>query len=414
MVLQRRLAFIAARFKYYLINRKFKLKINKYSFIFEISAAIVLTACGGGGGTVVPAVIPTSYSAGLAIGDSGILVVDDDIKTYSLTIENSSFGLVGTTINGSIFKNADGSYDATNSLTPGITSKLFKTTNLAVMAIPVTLPTVGTIYSPVFAIKNGTSISDANIIVSSSNTVRSVDYGYKKVAGVKSYKATGGSGYAVANSTNSITFNICDNDGHSANNSNLVNCINAPVNSVFKKSATFTYSSSLNKWVQQNTANGLNIYAVFTKTPENGNVVGYIDTSDISGEQSSFKIVSIGSNMPVSITGTVNVSNYQACSSIDNCASVPTQGIYQAVVTISGNNSSRLEPAHDNGGICTQNSNFNSPVDGMLSTVWDPIFCNYRADGLSFNITENLFVMAGYYDLITPNASKIAVMWISK
>ena len=85
--------------------------IRKFSMIVSM---VLLTACGGGGGTATSG-FSQSYTTSAGIGELMTYNINTSNLTYSYTITQSSYGLTGQTGSGTLTKNSDGSYSPSES-----------------------------------------------------------------------------------------------------------------------------------------------------------------------------------------------------------------------------------------------------------------------------------------------------------
>ncbi|MBU3563636.1 hypothetical protein [Polynucleobacter sp. Tro8-14-1] len=381
-----------------------------------ISLGSILIGCGGGGGsssststTPAPA-SSTSYSSALAVGDLGALTINPEVTSYSLAILRSSFGLTNKTFSGSLSRNADGTYTAIDSTQPTKPLKLFKTTNLSVMAVPISISGVVSAYAPVFSIKSGAAITEASQIVVNTNTVRAVQFRSSGSSNSKVYGASGATGFITVITPSQFTLSLCDNGGISSNNTKLVSCVAGSSN--ITSTSTFNYDSSSSSWLMANPSGTSIVSAQFTSIPENGSVVGYIDTSDTSGNSSQFMALALASpsQLPAPLAGTFNHTSYQACTSTNNCAydNVLGNGVDTGPITIVAGSSITRNPStgYPN---CTETLTPDSPIAGMYSVTHANCKPGSNPDIIGFNITQNLSFSAGYDNSVTPAAVKVNI-----
>lgn len=383
---------------------------------FSIIAGAILIGCGGGGGGSSSSTTPaapassTSYSSALAVGDLGTLTINPEVTSYSLAILRSSFGLTNKTFSGSLSRNVDGTYTNIESTQPSKPLKLFKTTNLSVMAVPISISGIVSAYAPVFSIKSGAAITDASQIVANTNTVRAVQFRSSGSGNSKTYGASGASGFITVVTPSQFTLSLCDNGGSSTNNAKLVNCVAGSSN--ITSTSTFNYDSSSSSWLMANPSGTSVVSAQFTSIPENGSVVGYIDTSDPSGNSSQFMALALASpsQLPSPLAGTFNHTSYQACTSPKNCAydNVLGNGVDTGPITITSGSSVTRNPSSGYPN-CIETLTSDSPIVGMYSVTHANCQPGSNPDIIGFNITQNLSFSAGYDNSVSPPAVKVNI-----
>ncbi len=128
--------------------------------------ATFLISCGGGGSSSNG--FSQTFTSSASIGELINFTVDTVNKTYAYTITQSSYGLKGTTGNGTLISNADGSYS----------------------------PSTQT-YSKIYAVKNGLLVGSVNLTINGSSVDVPV---YGTSSPVKSLSALAGT-YNYVSST---------------------------------------------------------------------------------------------------------------------------------------------------------------------------------------------------------------------
>lgn len=393
--------------------------------VFTIVTA-TLIACGGGGGgsTTVSTSVPTTYSAALSIGDQGSLTIDTTRTpiTYKLTIENSSYGLAGSSISGQLTDNGDGTYNVVGSSY----TKVFKYDNYAVVPVQVNSPQVGgNIYVPVFALNKTSLLKTVDDLTSSGSvtSMRSVHYGFVTSNGSKQYSSYGGKGTLTKISDSSFSLQMCTNGGSSINNSNLSTCSNSALN----KTMTLNYDESAGGWlVQQPHGSTVKVIANFVKDSIEGQVIGYVDTSDSTGQSAGFSVVTI-SNVPfhhVSQATTGSLVSYELCSNSGNCAVGPNG---ESGIAVSLNvpiaNASNIT-RNDQGG-CTFTTTDDDPVSGFGTYIYSGAgvgtgcgTAGHFPDGIAImfgqtvqgGVARGLRASAGYDTSLSPASSNFKIM----
>jgi len=320
--------------------------------------------------------LASEYSTALSIGDSGTLTIDtlSNPITYTLKVTESSYGLRGKIITGKLTDNGDDTYNVVGSNY----AKVFKYDCYAIVPIKVYSENVGAdIYISAVALKKECLLTTVDQITSNGTVMsfRDIYFGFKKVNASKQYSAYAANGTITKISNTSFSVASCsnldsskNNSGNSANNGYLKNCTVA--NPTYSKK-TYTYDSTLGGWVvEQTSGSTIKVIANFVPDTLPGQILGYIDTSDSSGNSAGFDIVSI-SNEPNNggdTTGTATFISYQLCSDSGNCANAPNgeSGLYvEKNVPLS---SSNKEVYTDSSG-CVVTNTADDPIIGFYSNV---------------------------------------------
>jgi hypothetical protein len=246
-----------------------------------------------------------------------------------------------------------------------------------------------------------------------------------------------------------FTVDICSNDGASATNykltkANVGHCESSL--SVVAPAAdrkTFTYNAAEGAWLMTPVdPDHLNqvVRAYFVADTGTNQIIGYIDTSDTTGNSAGFAIAAVvptDNPIPLVESGLpYTLVSYQLCSSDSNCAKtelgntgVYENGIYtETNVTSSSPVTTRIEDFSGNntGRNCMMTSSDNVPTNGLSQNVWGVTSppsdaCTSpgdRPDGISFmfgsQIQSNgkfrsLVVSLGYDTTVSPS-QKISII----
>ena len=353
-------------------------------FLYLMGALLIGTvviACGGGS---TPS-SSTAYSAGISVGDSGSLTIDTDKLTYSLSIENSSYGLGGQTLSGNLRTNSDGTY----SITGTTYGKLFVYPNYAVL--PVKIDPSDTrfadyfakhpyitrsFYVPVFALKKSSLLTTTDDVTSNgvSFEFRAGTIYQSTASSVTSYKALMSRGVVTKISNTEFTVRSCNNGGRSSLNSRLAttNCTDS-----IATTRTYTYDSTSNSWLVTPVDASYNtqvIRAYFVKDSIANQVVGYVDTSDATKNSAGFSVVAIApanTVIPHSSAASYSFTGYQLCLSNANCASTGTGSQEEfGVFAVDSLPNSNTNPTIRSENGCTATETDDSPAPGFFQGVW--------------------------------------------
>lgn len=333
--------------------------MNRILLGMLITFSILIISCAGGGGSSSSSPSSSSFQAGLSIGDNGTLCINSNTTatpvtttcpamaslSYQLTITDSSFGLQGQVLTGSITDNGDGSYHIVGTDYGNIF--VYPTFSILTLKLDPLNPIYSKYYAlnpnitkatyiPIFAVNSSSLLTTTDQVTSSGASLdfREVSMGMTVSGGVTSYLSEASHGTVTKTSNSSFTVNYCSNNGNSSNNSNLTtaNCKGGLVNT-----STFSYDTNSSSWLVtpiDPLHSSQVTHAYFVQDVMNNSVAGYIDTSDATQTSSKFAyvaIVPIGTLEPDPGTGTFSLTSYQLCSSNSNCASTNgSQGIYYA------------------------------------------------------------------------------------
>lgn len=354
----------------------------KYGLLATLMMALV--SCGGGGGGSATS-SSTSYAAGISVGDSGSLTIDTTALTYSLAIENSSYGLGGQTLTGNLRANADGTY----SITGTTYGKLFVYPNYAVLPVKIDPSDAKfadyfakhpyitkSFYVPVFALKKSSLLSTTDDVTSNgvSMEYRAGTIYQSTVSNTTSYKALMSRGAVTKVSNTEFTVRSCNNGGRSSLNSRLAtaNCTD-----LIATTRTFTYDTASNAWLvtPPDTAQPNQVIrAYFVKDSITNQVVGYIDTADATKNSAGFSVVAIApanTVIPHSSAASYSFTGYQLCLSDANCAATGSGsqqefGVFAADSLPMSNTSQTVTSS----GGCTSTETDDSPANGFFQGVW--------------------------------------------
>ncbi len=343
----------------------------------------LLISCGGGGGNGGTGSSSTTYSAGISVGDSGSLVIDTEKLTYSLAIENSSYGLAGQTLTGNLRANSDGTYSVVGT-TYG---KLFVYPNYAVLPVKID-PTdakfadyfakhpyiTHAFYVPVFALKKSSLLTTTDEVTSNGASLeyRGATIYQATVSSTTSYKAFMSRGAITKVDNTSFTLRACNNGGRSSLNAQLSNCTDS-----IASTKTFTFDSASNAWLvtPEDTAHTTQrIRAYFVKDSITNQVVGYIDTADSTKNSAGFSVVAIApanTPLPHSSAASYSFTGYQLCLSDANCASTGVGSLQEyGVYAVDSLPVSNTNPNIRTEGECTSTETDNQPANGFFQGVW--------------------------------------------
>lgn len=438
-----------------------KIKVLLLSAIFPI---VVLSGCGGGGGSSASSATPaaaaptsTAYQAGVTVGDNGSLCLNTNTTavaatancpalnplSYSLNIQNSSYGLEGKTISGTFTAKADGSYGIDGSTN----GTIFVYPNYALMVIKLEFanPSYANyfsknpyiqqdIYVPIFALVKSSLLATVDAITSNglSMEFRSISMGRVGTGtGDPTYTSEASRGVITKLSETSFSVASCSNNGSSAENSNLTdtNCTGGRVTT-----KTYSYDVASGSWLVTpvDAANQV-LRAYFVADVMTNSVVGYVDTADSSMNTSKFAIASVvpaNTLQPAIGGGTATFTSYQACSSKDNCAGNSGDlGVDRSTGVVIQDSGTTLRSTYMSDGPCDYIVRPNGVVNGYMDAVYtgSPGACRSpgsRPDNMMFffgsRTTSNgksvtLSVMAGYDPTITVGPSqKISINYIAQ
>lgn len=440
--------------------------MNKLLLALLASISIAgLTACGGGGSsssssTAAPAVSSsTAYQAGVTVGDDGLLCLNTNsvavaetaacpalaALSYSLKIQNSSYGLAGQIISGAITANVDGSYKIAG--TTNGTLFVYPSYALMVMKLDPANPIYANyfaknpfitkaIYVPIFALVKSNLLSTVDAITSNGASLefRSASMGRTAVgSSTPTYSSEASRGTITKISNASFSVASCSNNGSSAQNSNLksANCTGGLVSTKI-----YTYDPTSGGWlVSPKDAPDQLVRAYFVTDVMENSVVGYIDTSDSSMNTSKFAITAVvpaNTSQPLFGSSPSAFTSYEACSSDDNCAGDPVNGFgidINPSVTIQ-NTGTLMRSNYMTDGPCDYNVRPNGVVNGFMDAVYTggPGACTNsgdRPDNMMFffgsrttsnNKVVTLTVMVGYDPtVVAPRPSqKISIGYIAQ
>ncbi len=423
----------------------------------------IVVACGGGGGGSTTATAPaastsTAYQAGVTVGDNGALCLNTNTAavsatstcpalnalSYSLTIQNSSYGLAGKTITGTITANTDGSYHIVGS-TNG-TIFVYSSYALMVMKLEYANPIYANyftknpyiqqdIYVPIFALVKNSLLTTVDAITSNGASMefRSASMGRAGAGTIPpTYTSEASRGKITKISDTSFTVASCSNNGSSAQNINLTdaNCTGGRVTT-----KTYTYDAASTSWLVTpvDAANQV-LRAYFVKDVMANSVVGYVDTSDSSMSTSKFAIASVvpANTLQPAIGGggSATFTSYQSCSSRDNCAGNSGDlGVDRNTDVVIQNTGTTMRSTYMNDGPCDYNVRPNGVVNGYMDAVYTggPGACTAsgdRPDNMMFFFgsrtvdsgkAATLSVMVGYDPTVTNGPSqKISINYISQ
>lgn len=423
-------------------------------FLITLFAGLLASCGGGGGGTALAPNL--TYQAGVTIGDNGVLEIDRVNLRYSLTIQNSSFSLTGKTFSGAITANADGSYNIVGT-TYG---RIFIYDNYSVMTLKAD-PTnpdfaeyfsrnrsiTNTVYIPIFALKKESLLSTVDAVTSNGQSLefRSAFMGSSVSNNTTSYKAEMRLGKITKVSNTQFTVDTCTNEGESAKNNQLTlayvghceSSLSIVAPAVDRK--TFTYNAAEGAWlvtpVDQNFTNQV-VRAYFVADTGTNEIIGYIDTADISKTSAGFAIAAVlpaNKAIPVVTPGlSYSIVSYQLCISDNNCAdSNGENGIYAGDNFVIPASSVEVEDQPRSGGrTCRNTMTDNLPANGLSQGVFGPLSpnpnpggeaCNTsgdRPDTISFMFGSknqsngkfrSLVVSLGYDPTVTGPSQKISI-----
>jgi hypothetical protein len=425
-----------------------------YFYLFAFISALVLSACGGGGGSSsssnssapASASTTTTYQAGVTIGDNGILEIDREALSYTLTIENSSFSLTGKKFTGRITPNADGGYNIVGSAY----ARIFVYDNYAVLTLKAdkTNPDfaeyfrrnpliTNTVYIPIFALKKDSLITTVDALTANGQSLefRSAFMGSSVVSSQTNYLAEARLGKITKISNTQFTVASCSNEGRSDRNSQLTNAYSGSCGQGALTIKTFTYSSADGSWLVTPVDSGYSSQvtrAYFVPDTTTNEVVGYIDTSDSTKRSAGFAIATVvpANTLPPALTdgASVEIVSYQLCISDANCAE--TNGVYGIYADTIPNSSSPVTTEiqdRSNGRKCLQTSTDNSPANGFVEIVFSPLSApgsdpclnaGDRPDTILFGFglmtqangkKKSLSVALGYDPTVTPS-QKITIL----
>jgi hypothetical protein len=426
-----------------------------YFYLFAFISAFVLSACGGGGGsssstnsstTTSAATSTTAYQAGVTIGDNGILEIDREALSYTLTIENSSFSLTGKKFTGRITPNADGGYNIVGSAY----ARIFVYDNYAVLTLKAdkTNPDfaeyfrrnpliTNTVYIPIFALKKDSLITTVDALTANGQSLefRSAYMGSSVVGAQTNYLAEARLGKITKVSNTQFTVASCSNEGRSDRNSQLTNAYSGSCGRGALTIKTFTYSSADGAWLVTPVDTGYSsqvIRAYFVPDTTTNEVVGYIDTSDSTKRSAGFAIATVvpANTLPPALTdgASVEIVSYQLCISDTNCAETNgVYGIYADTIPFSSSPVTTEIQERSNGRQCLQTSTDNSPANGFVEIVFSPLSApgsdpclnaGDRPDTILFGFglmtqangkKKSLSVALGYDPTVTPS-QKITIL----
>ena len=410
--------------------------LNTTKLVIAAVAAALLTACGGSSTPVVvaPASSITAYQAGLSIGDSGELIIDSEKLTYQLTIQKSSYGLIGKVLSGFITKNSDGSYHIVGTTN----GTIFDYGNYAVLTLKIDRTDIdyasfyaahplipSSFYVPIFSIKADKLLKTVDGITSGNVSLeyRGINYGFATSNNVQTYLSRALRGIIKKINDTSFSVDFCSNQGQTIKNTRLItaNCV-AP----FVATVTYTYDSASSSWLVTpvDAAHPSQvIHAYFVNDVVTNQVVGFVDTSDTTKTSARFGISSI---VPVD-TPLINIqatsmslTSYQICTSSSSCGGSDESGIYKtsnAALSYSG------VTIKNKGNNCNQTTTSDSPVNGFLDTVYDSS-CGVgnRPEALMFTFGQRvvngkstmLSVFAGYDPTLPGQSDKLGFNIISE
>ena len=434
--------------------------------LVTIAIGAIVVACGGGGGgsstasttPAAPAVsTSTAYQAGVTVGDNGALCLNTNTTavaatsacpalnalSYSLTIENSSYGLAGKTNSGTITANTDGSYHIVGS-TNG-TIFVYPSYAMMVIKLEYANPVYANyfsknpyiqqdIYVPIFALVKSNLLTTVDAITSNglSMEFRSVSMG-RTGAGTSAPTYTSEASRGTITKLTDTSFSVasCSNNGSSAQNTNLItaNCTGGRITT-----KTYNYDAASGSWLVTpiDAANQV-LRAYFVADVMTNSVVGYIDTADSSMNTSKFAIASVvpaNTLQPAFGGGSATFTSYQACSSRDNCAGNSGDlGVDRNTSVVIQNSGTTLQSTYMSDGPCDYIVRPNGVVNGYMDAVYTggPGACSLpgdRPDNMMFFFGSRttsggkavtLSVMAGYDPTITVGPSqKISINYIAQ
>ena len=381
-----------------------------------------LIACGNTSTTAKSG--PTSYQAGVTIGDSGTLIIDKEALTYSLTIVNSSFGLAGQTLTGSITANPDGTYHVVGTSN----GTIFVYPNYAIMTIKIDPndpkfndyfaqnPSITqATYVPVVALVESSLLTTVDQITSdgASFEFREASMGSTSAfaGGVPTYRAEASRGTITKISSTQFSVASCSNNGSSDQNSNLLtaNCTGGLVSTL-----TFTYDSTSNAWlvtpVDTNHSSQV-VRAYFVNDVMTNSVIGYVDTSDITKTSAAFAMVSIvpaDTPLPTfSPNNTYTLTNYELCTSDDNCSTTDNeQGIFYSANVPFSTGTNVIPYSWPTDGPCIETGTSDSPVNGYISDVHTP-----DIGGTCTNSGDRPDVVGVMFGMRTINGKSVSMMF---
>ena len=342
------------------------------------AVTVFLVSCGGGSSTNV-----TTYAAGISVGDSGSLTLDTDKLTYSLAIENSSYGLAGQTLSGNLRANSDGTYSVVGT-TYG---KLFVYPNYAVLPVKIDPADAKfadyfakhpyitrSFYVPVFALKKSSLLTTTDEVTSNGVSLefRGGAIYQSTVSGATSYSALMSKGAVTKIDNTSFTVRSCHNGGRSSLNSRLADCTDG-----IALTRTYTYDNTSKSWLVTPVDSGHPdqvIRAYFVKDSISNQVVGYIDTADATKNSAGFSVVAItpaNTVIPHSSATSYSFTGYQLCLSDANCASTGSGSLQEnGVYAVTSMDVSTTNPTVRNENGCTATETDNLPVNGFFQGVW--------------------------------------------
>jgi hypothetical protein len=423
-----------------------------------IALGSIIVACSGGGssGAITASTsTSTSYQAGVTFGDNGSLCLNTNTTavpqtadcpalnalSYSLTIQNSSYGLDGKTITGAITAKEDGSYGIVGSTN----GTIFVYPSYALMVIKLEYDNPAytnyfdknpyiqqDIYVPIFALVKSSLLTTVDAITSNGASMefRSASMGRVGAgSNAPTYTSEASRGTITKISATSFSVASCSNNGSSAQNTNLTdtNCASGPVTT-----KTYNYDAASGSWlVTPVDAPNQVLRAYFVADVMTNSVVGYVDTADSSMDTSKFAVATVvpaNTLQPEFGSGSLTFTSYQACSSRENCAGNSGDlGVDRNTNAVIPNSGTTFQSTGMSDGPCDYIVRPNGVVNGYMDAVYTggPGACTSsgsRPDNMMFffgsRITNNgksvtLSVMAGYDPTVTVGPSqKISINYI--
>ena len=279
-----------------------------------------LVGCGSGSGSsTTPAGTQTStssYWSSVSIGDFGEFNLDLAAGTFVFNFIDSAYGLSGTSIQGTITPDANGTYIGT--ISGGPSFPIVVKESYAIAALPID----NSGFTPVVSINKSQAITSASQIlaatsISSGQFLKGIGYSCQanSQSPINCIASTSIALLMPGANDSEMAMYLCNNSGRQDDNALLEGCYNAYINSIFTSAGTasktqldyyFNYltnssgtsfsalpglisnwtatlNPTTNSWDFVDSSNNATIRGVFATDSSSGNLIGFLDTVNASG-----------------------------------------------------------------------------------------------------------------------------------
>lgn len=287
-------------------------------YLLALLISVGLIGCGSGNSTSTTSTTPqsSSYWSSVSIGDFGEFNIDLAKGTFVFNFIDSAYGLSGTSIQGTITPDANGTYIGT--ISGGPSFPIIVKESYSIAALPIN----NSGFTPIVSINKSQAITSASQIlaatsISSGKFLKGIGYSCQanSQSPINCIASTSIALLMPGANDSEMAMYLCNNSGRQDDNGLLEGCYNAYINSIFTPAGaasktqldyyfnyltnnsgtsfsalpglistwTATLNPTTNSWDFVDPSNNATIRGVFATDSSSGNLIGFLDTVNASG-----------------------------------------------------------------------------------------------------------------------------------